>query len=161
MIDVEGMNDASFGDDAGADEPVAVAATASTAASSCTMSTSSSGKGSLGASLGGGGTQKKTKAFTQPLHIPKKSSSNTSDDGEDGYSVGNMMYMMMMQSRMDNERREQQFKSESEQREREYQLCWEEMVIAREEACEQRQPMNLMFMSMLNINRGEQQQPTT
>ncbi len=150
MVDVEGVNGALFGDDAGVDEPVAVAATASTVASSCTMSTSSSGKRSSSALTGGGGKQKKTKAFTQPLRIPRKSPSNTSDDGEDGYSFGNLMYMMMMQSRMDNERREQQFKSESEQREREYQLRQEEMAIAREEAREQRQLMNLMFMSMLN-----------
>jgi hypothetical protein len=109
---------------------------------------------------GGGGKQKKTKAFTQPLCIPRKSPSNTSDDGEDGYSFKNVMYMMMMQSRMDNEQREQQFKSESEQREWEYQLRWEEMAIACEEACEQRQhTMNLMFMSMLNKNGGGNSNP--
>jgi hypothetical protein len=33
-----------------------------------------------------------------------------------------MMHMMMMQSRMDNEKREQQYKNEADQREREYQL---------------------------------------
>jgi hypothetical protein len=102
VVDVEGVNGALFGDDAGADEPVAVAATVSTAASSSTMSTNSGGKRSSGASAGGGGKQKKTKAFTQPLRIPRKSPSNTCDDGEDGYSFGNMMYMMMIQSRMDN-----------------------------------------------------------
>ncbi len=64
------------------------------------------------------------------------------------------MYMMMMQNRMDNERREQQHKSDSEQREREYKLRREEMAIVREEACDQRQMMNLMFMQMLNRNRG-------
>ncbi len=152
MVDVEGVNGALFGDDAGADEPVAVAATASTAASSCTMSMSSGGKRLSGALAGGGGKQKKTKAFTQPLCIPRKLPSNTSEDGEDGYSFGNMMYMMMMQNRMDNERKEQQFKSESEQREREYQLHWEEMAITRKEAREQRQLMNLIFTSMLNKN---------
>jgi hypothetical protein len=36
-----------------------------------------------------------------------------------------------------------QHKSNSEQREQEYQLHWEEMAIAREEACDQRQMMNL------------------
>jgi hypothetical protein len=112
--------------------------------------------------MGGGGKQKKTKAFTQPLCILWKSPSNTSDDGEDGYSFGNMMNMMMMQSCMDNDQREPPFKSESEQREWEYQLCWEGMAIARKEAHEQRQLMNLMFMSMLNKNGGgQEQQPTT
>ncbi len=159
VVDVKGVNGALFGDDAGADEPVAVAATASTAATSSTMSTNSGGKRSSGASGGGGGKQQKTKAFTQPLRIPRKSPSNTSDDGEDGYSFGNMMYMMMMQSRMDNERKGQQFKSESEQRKREYQLCWEEMAIARKESHEQRQLMNLMFMSMLNKNGGGNSNP--
>jgi two-component sensor histidine kinase len=60
----------------------------------------------------------------------------------------------MMQGRMDNERREQQYKNEVEQREREYQLRREEMALAHEEACEQRQMMNLMFMTMLNKNAG-------
>ncbi len=159
VVDVEDVNGALFGDDAGANEPVAVAATASTAASSSTMSTNSGGKWSSGASAGGGGKQKKTKAFTQPLRIPRKSPSNTSDDGEDGYSFGKMMYMMMMQSCMDNEWREQQFKSESEQREREYQLCQEEMATAHEESSEQRQLMNLMFMNMLNKNGGDNSDP--
>jgi hypothetical protein len=103
VVDVKGVNGVSFGDDAGAEEPVAVAATASTAASSCTMSGSSGGKWSSGASAGGGEKQKNTKAFTQPLRISRKSPSNTSDDGEDGYYFGNVMYMMMMQSHMDNE----------------------------------------------------------
>ena len=70
-----------------------------------------------------------------------------------------MMHMMMVQSRMDNERREQQYKIESEQREREYQLCQEELANAREEAWEQRQLMNLMFMSMLNKNGGSNSNP--
>jgi hypothetical protein len=71
------------------------------------------------------------------------------------------MHMMMMQNRMDNERREQmetdrreQQDRIAEQREREYQLRREEMAAAREEAREQRQLMNLMFMSMLNKNGG-------
>ena len=70
-----------------------------------------------------------------------------------------MMHMMMMQSRMDNERREQQYKNEADQREREYQLRREEMAIAREEAREQRQMMNLMFMTMLNRNAGGDSKP--
>ncbi len=46
----------------------------------------------------GGGQKKESKAFTQPLWIARKSSSNASDEGEDGYSFGNMMCMMMMQN---------------------------------------------------------------
>ncbi len=70
--------------------------------------------------------------------------------------------MMMMQNKMGNNQREQQYKSESEQREQEYQLCREEMAIAREEAHTQRQMMsaqtqmmNAIFMSMLNKNGGD------
>ena len=102
-------------------------------------------------------------AFKQPLRIPRRSpSSNASGDGEggDGWSFGNIMHMMMMQNRMDNERREQmetdrreQQDRIAEQREQEYQLR-REMAAAREEAREQRQLMNLMFMSMLNKNGG-------
>jgi hypothetical protein len=73
VVDVEGVNGALFGNDAGMDEPVAVAATVSTAASSSTMSTNSGGKWSSGATAGVGGKKKKNKAFTQPLHIPRKS----------------------------------------------------------------------------------------
>ena len=134
----------------------AAAATASTAASSVT--TSVRGGKRSGAAIAGGGEKKKSSAFKQPLRIPRRSpsSSNASDDveGGDGWSFRNMMHMMMMQNRMDNDRREQQNKADSEQREREYQLRREEMAIAREEAREQRQFMNLLFMSMLNKNEG-------
>jgi hypothetical protein len=147
---VEGTNGLFVNVD-GADEPAGVAATTSTASSSHITTSSGGGKWSLGASMGGGQKQK-SKAFTQPLWITGKSPSNASDEGEDGYSFGNMMYMMMMKNRIDNERREQQHKSNSEQREWEYQLCWEEMATAHEEACDQRQVMNLMFMQMLNKN---------
>ena len=110
--------------------------------------------------MGGGAKQRKTNAFAQPLRIPRKSPSNASDDGEEsGWSFGNMMHMMMVQSRMDNERREQQYKNESKQREREYQLRQEELAIVHEEAREQRQLMNLLFMSMLNRNGGSNSNP--
>ncbi len=69
------------------------------------------------------------------MQIARKSPSNAGDESEDESSFGNIMYMMMMQH-----------KSDSEQREREYQLRREEMAIAREEACDQRQMMNLLFM---------------
>ena len=77
-----------------------------------------------------------------------------SGEGGDSWSFGNVMHMMMMQNRMDNERREQQSRIDAKQREREYQLRREEMAAAREEAREQRQLMNLMFMSMLSKNGG-------
>ena len=101
------------------------------------------------------------RALTKPLRIARKSPSNLSDtDGEgDGWSFGNMMHMMMMQGRLDNERRGQQNKNEADQREREYQLRREEMALAREEAREQRQMMNLMFMAMLNKNAGNDSNP--
>jgi hypothetical protein len=68
---------------------------------------------------------------------------NAGDEGDKGSSFGNIMYMMMMQH-----------KRNSEQSKWEYQLHWEEMAIAREEACDQRQMMNLLFMQMLNRNKG-------
>ncbi len=78
-----------------------------------------------------------------------------------GSLFGRIMGMMMMQNKMFNTQRERQYKSESEQREQEYQLCWEEMAIAHEEACPQRQMMsaqsqmmNAIFMLMLNKNGG-------
>jgi hypothetical protein len=58
-----------------------------------------------------------------------------------------MMHMMIMQNRVDNEQREQQRRIDSKQRDREYELCREEMAMAREETREQRQLMNLMLMS--------------
>jgi hypothetical protein len=105
--------------------------------------------------------KKKTRALTKPLRIPQKLPSNWSDaDCEgDGWSFGNMMHMMMMQGRMDNGRMEQQYKNEVDKREREYQLQCKEMVLTREEAREQRQMMNLMFMTMLNRNAGSNSNP--
>ncbi len=79
----------------------------------------------------------------------RKSPSNASDEGEDRSSFRIVMYMMMMQH-----------KSNSEQREWENQLRWEEMAIACEKARDQRQMMNLLFMQMLNRNkRGGSNQP--
>ncbi len=132
----------------GADVSVGVAATASTASSSHITTSSGGGKWSLDASSGGG-QKKKSKAFTQPMWIARKSSSNAGDECDEGSSFGNIMYMMMMQH-----------KSNSEQREWEYQLRREEIAIARAEACDQRQMMNLFFMQMLNRNRGVQQPAT-
>ena len=64
------------------------------------------------------------------------------------------MSMMMMQKRFDNEQKERQYQKESELREREFQLCCEEMAIVCEEVCVQRQMMNVMLMTMLNKNGG-------
>ncbi len=84
----------------------------------------------------------------QPLQIPKKSPFNASDsDGEgDDWSFGNMMHMMRMQKDMDNERKEQQYKNELNQRGWEFQLHCKEMAISREKAHEQWKMMNLMFI---------------
>ena len=60
------------------------------------------------------------------------------------------MHTMMMQGHMENERKEQQYKNKVDQREHEYQLQHKEMALVCKEAREQRQMMNLMFMTMLN-----------
>ena len=59
-----------------------------------------------------------------------------------GSLFGRIRGMMMMQNKMFNTQRERQYKSESEQREQEYQLLWEDMAIACEEARTQRQMMS-------------------
>ena len=161
------------------DEPIVVAATArnnpvaaAAIASSSTSSRSSTISGKRASSGGGGGgASKKSRAFKQPLKIPRRSPTSESDDGDgDGFSFGRIMGMMMMQNRADSEQREQQhkkeaeqreqqYKIESEQREREFQLRREEMAIAREDARAQRQMMNMMFMSMLNKNGGDSSNP--
>ncbi len=129
---VEGTNGL-FVDVDGADESVGVAATTSTASSSHITTSSGREKQSSGALIRGG---QKRKAKHSHSHCgspgSQKSPTNASDEGEDGYSFGNMMYMMMMQNRMDNEWREQQHKSISDQREWEYQLHQEEIAIGRE-----------------------------
>jgi hypothetical protein len=73
-----------------------------------------------------------------------------------------MMCMMMHQSWMEseqreclNEQRECQHRIDAKLREREYELCCEEMAIAHEEARAQRQLMNVMMMSLLNKNGGD------
>jgi hypothetical protein len=72
------------------------------------------------------------------------------------------MCMMMHQSWIEseqrehqNEQREHQHKIYAELRVREYQLCLEKMVIARKEACMQRQLMHVMMMTLLNKNGGD------
>ena len=157
-------NNASFSDGGGGNDLVAAAsATASTSASTSFASTSAAsarGKRSSGPSTAES-VKKKSRALMKPLRNIRKSPSNSSDgDGEgDGWSFGNMMHMMMMQSRLDNDRREQQHKNDAERREREYELRREEMALIREEAREQRQMMNLMFMTMLNKNAGSDSNP--
>jgi hypothetical protein len=112
-------------------------ATASTEASTSLASTSAaSARGKrLSSESRAESTKKISSALTKPLWNVQKSPSNSSDaDGEgDGWSFGNMMHMMMIQSRLDNERREQQNKHKADQREREYQLRREEMALARKQ----------------------------
>ena len=92
----------------------------------------------------------------------KKSSHHTDDSNEGGCLFGSMMCMMMHQSRIESEQREHQNKQrehqhiiDAEQRERKYELRHEKMAIACKEACTQRQLMNVMTMSFLNKNGGE------
>jgi hypothetical protein len=108
------------------------------------------------------GGQKKSHAFSMPFKTPRKKSSHTDDSNDDGFSFGSMMCMMMHQSWMEseqrerqNEQRERQHRIDAKLREPEYELCREEMVIACEEACAQRQLMNVMMMSLLNKNGGD------
>ncbi len=74
--------------------------------------------------VGGGGAEKKGKAFEKPLCIPQKSNSKSEDDDGDNdrFTFGRVIGMMMMQNHLDNEQRERQYKSEKEQRDREYEL---------------------------------------
>jgi hypothetical protein len=97
-----------------------------------------------------------------PFKTPKKKSSCTDDSDDDGFSFGSMMCMMMHQSRMEshqrehqNKQRERQHRIDAELRERKYELRHEKMAIACKEACTQRQLMNVMTMSFLNKNGGE------
>ena len=105
---------------------------------------------------GGGGGQKRGRALTQPFKTPRKSPNNNrdNDDEESGFTFQNMMGMMIMQNRHESDQREQQNRIDAEQRDREYQLRREEMAIAREDACAQRQLMNVMLMAKLNRNGG-------
>ncbi len=51
-----------------------------------------------------------------------------------------------------NKQRDHRHKIDAKQREGKYQLCHEEMVIARKDACVQRQLMNIIMMALLNKN---------
>jgi hypothetical protein len=100
------------------------------------------------------GRQKKGHALTQPFKTPQKSQDSDNNDDDNRFTFQNMMSMMMYLSRVESDQWERQSKIEAEQREREHQLCREEMAIARKDARAQRQLMNMMMMSMLNRNRG-------
>jgi hypothetical protein len=70
--------------------------------------------------------------------------------------------VLLEQREHQNKQRECQHKIHVEQREHEYQLCHEEMAIAQEDACTQRQLMNAMIMAMLDKNGGDNEtQPPT
>ncbi len=108
------------------------------------------------------GGQKKSHAFSMPFKTPRKKSSHMDNSNDDIFLFGSMMCMMMPQSWMEleqrerqNEQRERQHRIDPELREREYKLCREEMAVACKEACMQRQLMNVMMMSLLNKNRGD------
>ena len=65
---------------------------------------------------------------------------------------------MMFQNKMEAEQREHQAKTNKEDREREYQLCWEELAMQRKDSCAQCNMMNLMMMMMLGGRQGGQGQ---
>jgi hypothetical protein len=104
---------------------------------------------------------RKSRAFSMPFKTTRKKPSHHMDDiNEDRFLFGSMMCMMMHQSWIEseqrerqNEQRECQHKIDAELRDCEYQLCREEMAIARKEACTQRQLMNVMMMTLLNKNK--------
>jgi hypothetical protein len=137
--------------------------TAGDASASMSMQHSASGAKRLSTQSSRGGKEKKQQGIHTAIADPSEVANfgqNDNDDGSDGYSFRNMMSIMMMQNRFDNEQRERQYQKELELREREFQLRWEEMAIARKEAHTQRQMMNVMLMTMLNKNgRGDNSNP--
>ena len=64
----------------------------------------------------------------------------------------------MFQNRMETEQREHQMKADKEDRDQEYQLCHEELVIQRKDNSAQRNMMNVMMMAMLGGHQGGQRQ---
>jgi hypothetical protein len=60
--------------------------------------------------------------------------------------------MKLEQREHQNKQREHQHRIDAKLRERKYELCCEEMAIAHEEACAQRQLTNVMMMLLLNKN---------
>ncbi len=125
ILDIPEVINTSFHGDGGVDQSVlASAATESTAPSSHTSITAActSGGKQPGTSKGEG-VKKKSKAFSQPLHIPRKSLKSSDSEGGEENSFNDLMIMMMMQQ-----------KSNSEEREQEFQLHWEEMATACKEA---------------------------
>jgi hypothetical protein len=71
---------------------------------------------------GNGADPKRSRAFSQPLKMPRKSLSSNSEDGNDndGFSFGHMMSYMMFQIRVESEQKDRQNRIDAERREREY-----------------------------------------
>jgi hypothetical protein len=145
-------------------EPEAVAAAAggknhslgkNCSLSSSTQSSTSKGKRKEG---GGGNQSTKSRAFKMPLKSPRKKSRESADSDNDGTPFENMMNYMMFQNRMETEQREHQMKADKEDRDREYQLRHEEMVIQREDNRAQHNMMNVMMMAMLGGHQGGHRQ---
>jgi hypothetical protein len=64
-------------------------------------------------------------------------------------------WMESEQREHQNKQRERQHRIDAKLREHEYKLCHEEMAIACKEACTQRQLMNVVMISLLNKNGGD------
>jgi hypothetical protein len=104
-----------------------------------------------------------SRAFSQPLKTPRKSSSGHSKDGNDsnGFLFGQMMSYMAYQNRVKLEQRDRQNRIDAERREHEYELRCKELAVKCKENCAQRQLMNVMMMAILNKNNKPKNNSTS
>jgi hypothetical protein len=80
---------------------------------------------------GDGANPRRSRAFSQPLKTPRKSSLGHSKDGNnnDSFLFLQMMSYMVYQNRVELEQRDCQNRIDAEPREREYELCCKESAV--------------------------------
>ena len=111
---------------------------------------------------GDGANPRGSHAFSQPLKTLRKSSLGHNKDGNknDSFLLGHMMSYMMYQNRAGSEQRDRQNRINAEHREREYELCCEELAVQRKENHAQRQLTNVVMMAMINKNNKSKNNST-
>ncbi len=108
---------------------------------------------------GDGANPRRSRAFSQPLKTPRKSSLGHSRDGNNnnGFLFGQIMSYMVYQNRVKLEQRDHQNRIDAERRKLEYELRCKESAVQCEENHAQPQLINVMMVAILNKQQATEQ----
>ncbi len=119
--------------------------------------------GSEKGNAGDGANPRRSRAFSQPLKTPRKSSLGHREDGNNnnGFLFGQTMSYLVYQNRVKSEQRDCHNKIDNECREHECELCRKELTVQCKENRAQHQLMNVMMMAILNKNNEPKNNSTS